>query len=57
MALTWREPTARSATKYIKGLAIILFFVGLIVFQNVTGRRDKLRLLDLEAATRVPSRR
>ena len=31
--------------KYIKGLAIILFFVGLIVFQNVTGRRDKLRLL------------
>ena len=34
--------------KYIKGLAIILFFVGLIVFQNVTGRRDKLRLLDLE---------
>jgi len=26
-------------------IPIILFFVGLIVFQNVTGRRDKLRLL------------
>ncbi len=34
--------------KYIKGLAIVLFFVALIVFQNVVGRRDKLRLLDLE---------
>jgi hypothetical protein len=36
-------------TKYIKGLAIVLFFVALIVFQNIVGRRDKLRLLDLEA--------
>lgn len=34
--------------KYLKGLAIVLFFVGLIVFQNIVGRRDKLRLLDLE---------
>lgn len=34
--------------KYVKGLAIVLFFVALIVFQNVVGRRDKLRLLDLE---------
>ncbi len=34
--------------KYQKGLAIVLFFVALIVFQNVAARRDKLRLLDLE---------
>lgn len=35
--------------KYIKGLGIVLFFVALIVFQNIAGRRDKLRLLDLES--------
>lgn len=34
--------------KYVKGLAIVLFFVALIVFQNVVGRRDKLRLLEFE---------
>jgi hypothetical protein len=34
--------------KYIKGLGIIAFFVGLIVVQNILARRDKLRLLDLQ---------
>ncbi len=34
--------------KYLKGLGMVLFFVGLILFQNVTSRQDKLRLLDLE---------
>ncbi|MFO0576720.1 MAG: hypothetical protein U1A78_22170 [Polyangia bacterium] len=35
--------------KYLKGLGVVLFFVALILVQNVLGRRDKLRLLDLEA--------
>ncbi|HEY2366084.1 MAG TPA: hypothetical protein VGH87_06860, partial [Polyangiaceae bacterium] len=34
--------------KYIKGLGIVAFFVGLIVVQNILARRDKLRLLDLQ---------
>lgn len=36
--------------KLLKGLAITLFFVALILVQNVLSRRAKLRLLDLEAA-------
>jgi len=36
--------------KLLKGLGITLFFVGLILVQNVLSRRAKLRLLDLEAA-------
>jgi hypothetical protein len=35
--------------KYVKGWGMVLFFVGLIVFQNVVSRRDKLRLLELAA--------
>lgn len=35
--------------KYLKGFGMIVFFVGLILIQNVIGRRDKLRLLDLES--------
>ncbi len=35
-------------TKYLKGLGMVIFFVGLILVQNMAGRRDKLRLLDLE---------
>jgi hypothetical protein len=34
--------------KYLKGFGIVIFFVALILVQNVLGRRDKLRLLDLE---------
>jgi hypothetical protein len=36
--------------KLLKGLAITIFFVCLILLQNVLARRAKLRLLDLEAA-------
>jgi hypothetical protein len=36
--------------KLVKGLAITLFFVCLILVQNVLSRRAKLRLRDLEAA-------
>jgi len=36
--------------KLLKGLAITLFFVCLILVQNVLSRRSKLRLLELEAA-------
>lgn len=35
-------------TKYLKGLGMVLFFVALILVQNVLSRRDKLRLLDIE---------
>jgi hypothetical protein len=35
-------------SKYLKGLGMVLFFVGLILFQNVSSRQDKLRLLDIE---------
>jgi hypothetical protein len=38
------------ASKLFKGLAITLFFVTLILVQNVLARRAKLRLLDLEQA-------
>lgn len=34
--------------KYLKGLGMVVFFVGLILVQNVLSRRDKLRLLALE---------
>jgi hypothetical protein len=36
--------------KLLKGLAITLFFVALILVQNVLSRRGKLRMMDLEAA-------
>ncbi len=34
--------------KYVKGLGMVVFFVGLILTQNIIARRDKLRILDLE---------
>lgn len=39
--------------KYLKGLAVTVFFVGLILIQNILQRRAKLRLLDLEAALKA----
>lgn len=42
--------TNRAAgTKYLKGLGMVAFFVGLILLQNIASRRDKLRLLDIES--------
>lgn len=42
--------TNRAAgTKYLKGLGMVAFFVGLILMQNIASRRDKLRLLDIES--------
>jgi hypothetical protein len=35
--------------KYLKGAGLVVFFVLLIVVQNLSGRREKLRLLDLES--------
>ncbi len=34
--------------KYLKGIGMVAFFVGLILVQNIIARRDKLRLLELE---------
>jgi hypothetical protein len=42
-----------TASKLLKGLAITLFFVSLILVQNFFSRRAKLRLLDLEAALKA----
>jgi hypothetical protein len=39
--------------KLLKGLAITLFFVSLILVQNFFSRRAKLRLMDLEAALKA----
>src|SRR5262249_40114637 len=39
--------------KLWKGLAVTLFFVGLILVQNILSRREKLRLPDLEAAPKA----
>ena len=41
------------AGKLLKGLGIVLFFVGLILVQNVSSRKSKLRLMDLEAAQKA----
>ncbi len=38
-----------ASSKYLKGFGMVVFFVGLIVVQNINNRRDKLRLLELEA--------
>ncbi len=35
--------------KYFKGFGMVVFFVGLILVQSTINRRDKLRILDLEA--------
>jgi len=34
--------------KYLKGTGMVIFFVSLILVQNIITRRDKLRLLDIE---------
>ena len=33
--------------KYLKGIGMVIFFLALILAQNVSARRDKLRLLDV----------
>jgi hypothetical protein len=43
--------------KLAKGLGMVVFFVGLIVVQNLSSRKSKLRLLELEAAAAAASRR
>jgi len=35
-------------SKYLKGLGMVLFFVALILMQNLSSRREKLQLLNLE---------
>lgn len=49
VAFSMDRTNAAIRTKYVKGLGMVVFFVGLILVQNVMSRRDKLRLLDLEA--------
>jgi hypothetical protein len=48
VAFDMRATNDAIRSKYIKGLGIVAFFVGLIVVQNILARRDKLRLLDLQ---------
>jgi len=49
VAFDMRPTNAAISSKYLKGAGLVAFFVLLILVQNVTGRREKLRLLDLEA--------
>ncbi len=49
VAFSMDRTNAAIRAKYLKGLGMVVFFVGLILVQNVVSRRDKLRLLDLEA--------
>lgn len=48
VAFSMDRTNAAIRSKYLKGLGMVVFFVGLILVQNVLSRRDKLRLLDLE---------
>ena len=50
--IAFRHDRLNSGTrmKLWKGTAITLFFVGLIIFQNISARRSKLRLAALERA-------
>lgn len=48
VAFSMARTNAAIDKKLLKGLGMVLFFVGLIIVQNVLSRRDKLRLLDLE---------
>lgn len=41
------------AKKYLKGLGMVVFFVGLILIQNILSRREKLRLFELEERQRA----
>lgn len=48
VALDMAPTNSQISDKYLKGLGIVVFFVGLILVQNVLSRREKLRLLALE---------
>ena len=49
VAFDMRETNAAIRAKYLKGAGMVLFFVGLILVQNMGSRREKMRLLDLES--------
>ena len=49
VAFSMERTNAAIRMKYIKGFGMVVFFVALILVQNVVSRRDKLRLLDLES--------
>lgn len=48
VAFDMERTNASIRNKYLKGLGMVLFFLGLIVFQNLTSRQSKLKLLELE---------
>lgn len=48
VAFDMTRTNAAVRMKFLKGLGMVLFFVALILVQNVLSRRDKLRLLDIE---------
>ena len=49
VAFDMAKTNAAISRKLLKGCGIILFFVTLILIQNILSRRDKLRLLDAQA--------
>ncbi len=52
VAFSMERTNAAIQHKLVKGAGMLVFFIGLILVQNVLSRRDKLRLLDLEVQKR-----
>lgn len=47
VAFDMTRVNAAIVTKYAKGIGMVVFFLALILVQNISSRRDKLRLLDV----------
>ena len=53
VAFSMDAVNAQIVKKYLKGLGMVVFFVGLILIQNILSRREKLRLFQLEERQRA----
>ncbi len=53
VAFSMDAVNANIVKKYLKGLGMVVFFVGLILIQNIMSRREKLRLFQLEERQRA----
>ncbi len=53
VAFSMESVNSQIVKKYLKGLGMVVFFVGLILIQNILSRREKLRLYELEERQRA----
>lgn len=53
VAFSMDSVNSQIVKKYLKGLGMVVFFVGLILIQNILSRREKLRLFELEERQRA----